>query len=476
LAVPSRFKKIALYGVARAAVDGMLAVRGLVLATALGPHAFGAWALFRLATNYATFAQLGMKDGLEFHVARAAATHGAARARSCWRTALGFVLCVSGSIAVASLALSFVVGDATLALSMRWFAGAVVAEQVWLTGLAYIRATGNLRDYAAYEVGSAVLQLTLAALLAPVWGLSGAYCGFVLATVITLALVMRPVRVIPALSRLRLISMLNVGLPVVVSLLIGFMLATADRLVVAAHGNMELLGLYALAFSLAGIAGSLALVVRVIVYPEVFASVAALGEAEALRRHLAGTVVPFATFLPPVLGGLAVVLGPVMAAVLPQYLDAVPAARLLIFIGVTAGFERLGALGVVAAGRQRLLPLLSLTALALNVTLSLLALRLGLGLEGVAGAAVLSNAAFGLGALAIVARVAHTPRPRLYLGSVALPLTWCLLSTVLLHAVWTDRSLAGTAVLFGIYAASIVPLLPLARRQTRIARAAIPRS
>ena len=56
-------------------------------------------------------------------------------------------------------------------------------------------------------------------------------------------------------------------------------------------------------------------------------------------------------------------------------------------------------LGVVAAGRQGRLPLFTIAAVGINVGLSLLALQAGLGLVGVAVAALVTRALYAAGVL-----------------------------------------------------------------------------
>jgi O-antigen/teichoic acid export membrane protein len=460
MALRSRLRKIFLYGLSRGTTDGLLALRGLLLASLLGPAAFGGWVLFRLATNYCGLARLGVNAGLEFHVSRIPGPKGLHSGLAFWRTTLGFVLAVFGVLALTALGASFLTENAALALGMRWFAGAIITEQVWLVGLAYLRSRGDLRGYAFYEITNAALQLTFAAVLTPIWGLGGAFAAFVLATTVSLALLARSIPMSPAFQRERLSKLLQVGFPVLVSLVLGYSLASADRLIVAAHGDMSLLGMYGFAFSVAGIAGSLAWIIRVVVFPDVYAGVAERGEGPALRAHLDETVRPFATILPPLIGLAALMMGPAVSLVFPTYEVAIPAARLLLFIGVTAGFERLGTLGVVAAGRQRVLPLISGAALALNVTLAFLALRSGLGLQGVAAAALISTAGFGLAALWLVARIAHDTDPFRFVTRATLSLAWCSSSVVALGALRPGLSVPYTLGTLGLYLAAMIPLLP----------------
>ena len=467
MSLPDHWLKIILYFFSKGITDALLALRGIILASFLGPEAFGGWVLFRLATNYCAFAHFGVHNGLEFEVARSKDQPGKLQGVYYWRSALGFVLLVFGIIASITLSASFFVEDRAMVLGMRWFSGAILCEQVWLLGLSYLRAIGNLRVYAIGEVTNASLQFIFASVLAPVWGLSGAFAGFVLAMAVSLIFLVRRLVKTPALSFVHLHKMLKVGFPILVSLLIGFILASADRLVVASHKDIALLGWYGFAFSIAGIAGSLAWVIRVVIFPEVYARVATDGVGPALAVHLKEIVLPFARIIPPVIGLMALLMGPVIEAVLPQYTNAIPAARILIFIGATAGFERLGTLGVVAAERQRYLPYFSGGGLILNVSLSFLALRCGIGLQGVAAAAVFSNAMFGITTLALLASLANGTRPAPYLLKVVFPLLWCTLSVFFVANFLAEPGVYRFLASVGIYLVTIIPLVPGALSEIR---------
>ncbi len=466
----NRLRKIFLYGMSRGVTDALLAVRGLVLASLLGPEAFGGWALFRLATRYGVFAGLGVHRGLEFEVARVSSkqeSRGTSAGVLYLHTAQGFALVVFGAISLVSLAASFAVHDESFALAMRWFAAAIITEQVWFYGLVYLRASGNLRRYAGAEVTNAALHVGFAALLTPFWGLGGAFAGFVLATIVSLALLSWHVRLRPAISGHRLGLLIRVGFPILISLFLATALATADRLVVAGYGGTAMLGLYAFGVSIAGLAGSFAWVIRTVVFPEVYSTTGEGAEEGALRDHIKDTMMPFAWLIPPVLGLFAFAMGPMVSIVVPSYVDAVPAAQIFVFTGVTTGFASLGALGVVAAGRQRILPLFSGVALVLNVMLSIAALSAGVGLQGVAGAALISNAAFGIAILATVVRIARVDRPVRFLIMTGLPLVWCVTSVLVITTLRPDLGGAATAGSLALYLLSVSPVIPIMLMETR---------
>jgi O-antigen/teichoic acid export membrane protein len=453
-------------------VEWMLGARSILLAHLLGPAAFGVWTMFRIGSRYAVFAGLGVPRGLEYQVVQSrgsAAPADAAAPEAYARTALGFLLLVSTLLCTGSLVASVLVADPRTAVALRGFAAAVVAEQLWLYGLVYLRAHGSLKRFALLEASAALLHLLLAVALAWRWGLPGAFAGFALAAFSALLLLARHVPWRPALSAARLKRLLAVGLPLVIVMAANTLLATADRPVVAAVGGAQMLGYYAFAVSAAGLAGTLAWVVRTVVFPDVYSRTHADGAGTAVRAHLEQTILPYAWCYAPLLGLCAFAIGPAVQLVLPQYTVAIEPARIFIFKGALAGLSLLGSLGVVAAARQRALPGFSLLALVVNVTLSYAALRTGAGLAGVAAAALMSQLVYDGLVLALVARAGNVPAPLRLVGYTLAPMLWCVVSVLLVTSLLPDPGLLQSLQAVALYLLLLLPLAPGIRRVLRLA-------
>ncbi len=460
----SLLHRIAAYSASRGVTEGLFGLRGLLLASVLGPTAFGAWAMLRLSMRYAPFAALGVFRGLELEMlgARRRDESGESAAAG---SALAFILAESGALAAIALVASFVVHDPSHALALRGFAAAVVVEQVYTYALVWTRVRTTLRRYAALEMSNAALQLFGTVSLAAVWGLPGAFAGMVLASGLSLLLAVSWVEFRPALEIAPLRKLLGVGIPLTVSMLLATALYTADRWVVAALGGATLLGYYAFAASVAGVTGSFAWVVRTVVFPDVYSHAQSSGAAAALNRHFDRAVLPFARLYPPVLGALACGLGPVVALAAPQYVPAIAPARLFLVGGAAGGLVSLAAVGAVAAGRHRALPLISAGGLVASLTLSFLAIRLGRGLEAVAGAAFAGQAFYAAGILWLTCREANRTDTAACLGRALLPLAWCTASVLVVGRVIPGNDVASAVLGLLVYLALLVPLAPSIRRE-----------
>jgi len=455
-------RRVAGYSAMRGSAEALLGLRGILLATLLGPAAFGSWALLRLATRYAALAGVGVFRGLEVELLQAAddAPH---RSRASG-AALGFMLAVSGALATVALVASALVESSTHRLILQGFAAAVVAEATYAYALVVTRVGATLRRYALLEAGTAALHLLLGVALARAFGLAGAFAALALSSGLGAA-VARWMEMRPRVDAAAVRGMLATGFPVAVTGVVGTLLQTADRWVVAAWGGRELLGYYAFGAALASAGAALALSVRTVVFTEVYGEAKLSGAATALQRHLERSLLPFATLVPPVLGAIGAVIGPAVTLVAPQYTAAIGPARLFLLSGAAMGLVNLAAVGAVAAGRQTLLPAYAVGALAVNFGLATLALAAGLGLEGAAAASLTGYLVFAAAVLRLNARLSGILQPEQLVARALRPIVWCAGAVVVAgHAAAGLREDAAAVL---IYVLLMLPLLPRCRGEWR---------
>jgi O-antigen/teichoic acid export membrane protein len=473
---PGRGRRIALYAATRGTTEGMRSLRGLLLAIVLGPRAFGIWTLFRIFMRYTPLSGLGVQRGLELEIVQERATGDAEaieRSTLAARTTLGWIIATAVAISLVALIASFIVTDETWRIALRAVSLGVVLEELWVYATTYLRALRELRRYALLEIANAALHLVAAVGLAKLFGLRGAIAGFVIGALASLWTVRNCAPFRPALVTPQLRRLLEIGIPLALSSALTIALGTADRLVVAAYGGATALGVYAFGVSIAGLAASLAWIIRTVIFPDVYGSARVAGAAPAMREHLDRTVLPFAYLFPPILGVLALAMEPATALALPRYLPAASAARIFIFAAAAGGITTLGAIGVVATGKQRALPILSGIALCINLACSMLALEYGYGLAMVAGGAVLAQATIATGVLAILGRQATERRPTVLVLKGLLPLAWCIASVVLVSRFYDPRTITGGAESIATFLLLLLPISPLMVSGLRSARAAI---
>ena len=272
----------------------------------------------------------------------------------------------------------------------------------------------------------------------------------------------------PRCAATRVWRLLRIGFPVSLTGVLTASLATADRLLVGALEGLAALGIYAFAVALSGFGVSCALVMRNVILQDVYGRDRAAEQRASGAMLVSGSIAAFATLGPPIAAVAALSLGPVIVLVLPQYEDAVPIAQIFIFTGVVQGLVNVTILGVVAAGRQGRLPLFTIGAVGMNVALSLLALRTGMGLTGVALAALITRAVYAAGVLSL-----RTGLPlQLVQGRRALkiaikplvPALWCVVVVLVIGHVLQLREALQLLAALPALGVALLPLLPLIRR------------
>ena len=466
-----RLSHIAGYGVLRSFVEGLYGIRGVVLAGVLGAELFGLWSLVRIAQQYLTFASLGIPRGLEVEISAASGRAGAApgEAAAFGRSAVAYPLFVFGALSLLAVAGALLAPDARMQLVLGGLALGLLAERLWFYVATFMRASGLLWRFAWYELAHATLHLLLAVALGAAFGLWGAFAGFLLAHLAGVALASRHAPLRPAWSRDHLEPLVRIGIPVSVSSLLYTALVSVDRLMVGAFAGVEALGHYAFAVAVSGIGIVIGHVIRTVLFPEVF-HLARRAGADASSDYLDHALLPIAWVLPPVFCLAALALGPAIELILPSYAAAVPAARLFIFIGVVQGLAMVANLGVVASGRQRVLPWLTGGAFIANLLLSVGVLALGLGLETLAATALFCRTAYAI-ALVLAARgVTGWRRAQEIALRLGAPIALCATLALLLGHVFPDPDLRETALVLGLYILGIAPLMPGVLRGMRQAR------
>ena len=465
-----RLSHLAGYGLLRSFVEGLYGLRGVMLAGVLGAELFGLWSLVRIAQQYLTVAALGIPRGLEVEISASGRKDAAEREVLAFgRSAVAYLIAVFGALSLVAAAGALLAPGARMQLVLGGLAVGLLAERLWFYVATFMRARGLLWRFAWYELAHATLHLLLAVGLGSAFGLWGAFAGLLFAHLVGVALASRHVPLRPAWSGDHLGPLVRIGIPVSVSILLHTALVSVDRLMVGVFAGAEALGYYAFAVAVSGLGIVVGHVIRTVLFPEVF-DLARRAGADASSDYLDQALLPFAWVFPPVFCLAALALGPAIELILPSYAAAAPAARIFIFIGVVQGFAMVASLGVVASGRQHLMPRLTGWAFIANLLLSVGVLRLGFGLETLAATALFCRTAYAI-ALVLAARGGTGWRQgRRIALRLGMPVALCAALALLLGHAFPDPDPGEAALALGMYVLGIAPLTPGVLRAMRQAR------
>ncbi len=376
-----------LFGVAAIADQGGRLVLSLAAAAVLGPAVFGTWVIAALLIQYGNLTSLGLGQGAGREIPRLLGAGDPAVDRV-------EDVAVAGTIAtalVAGLATvafgSAILGPHGSAVTVGLLAVAVVLQQVFLLEQVLFRSRLRFRAAAVQLAAQGVAAPGVGiALLVGGAGIDGLLVAriavFAVAALLaprTLARIPRPAWD-PAIAR----RLVGIGAPMLLAGFLLLALVTIDRWVVLTLLGREATGLY----GLVGLAVSSLVLLPALIsqqfYPRLAyargedASGARLGriadEQSALAGALAGA------------GALAVAVAALVGipALLPAYEPTirpilVALAGVVVYAWASASANVLNLLD-----RQRSLIAIQLGAIAIDVTFAVVAIRAGLGIDGVA--------------------------------------------------------------------------------------------
>lgn len=319
-------------------------------------------------------------------------------------------LALGGSL-VAGVVAAVLAGAAALAAGGGWtaialpLAAAVLAQQVYLAFQVSLRARLDFFVAGAQQSGLAVAVLLGGTALVLAAGLVGLTWAQALAFAFGVAIVL-PVR---RMARARLdpsglAGLVRIGAPIMLSGLAYVGATTIDRWVVAAAGDADDLGAYALASTLAAGLLFLSLLVAQQAYPRMAMAYGAGASPGAMRRIalLQGGIAAAVVAIPALVLTLGAPL--VVPWLLPAYEAAIGPLQVLslayLVLAAGSGFSNL----LVTVGRAWSLLLIQLTTMVLGAVLGWIGLGGGLGLVGVAGGMLVAYLLFVAATVAVGSR------------------------------------------------------------------------
>ncbi len=386
------------------AYQGARLVVQVIAAAILAPADFGIWGLVVVILMYTTHANLGILSAANRDIPILLGAERASDAERVEGLALG------GSI-MAGVVAAILAGIAALAAGGGWTAialplvAAILAQQVYLAFQVSLRARLDFFVAGAQQSSLAVAVLvggTALVLAAGLVGLTWAQAlAFALGVVIVLP-VRRMARARVEVSGLG--ELVRVGAPIMLSGLAYVGATTIDRWVVAATGDADDLGAYALASTLGAGLLFLSLLVAQQAYPRMAMAYGAGASPAALRRLavLQGGIAALVVAIPAV---VLIVGAPIVIPwLLPAYEAATAPLQVLslayLVLAAGSGFSNL----LVTVGRAWSLLVIQLATMVLGAVLGVVAMGAGIGLVGVAGAMLVAYVLFVAASVAVGSR------------------------------------------------------------------------
>ena len=365
----------------------------VVNARLLGPERYGIWASATIVLGFMPFLAFGVDHGASQEIPLwrgSCRDEEAARVRCVYLTFALLVASLSSSAVVVFTLL--VKLDAMMAWSLRVVAAIGFVASVGRWAVIVLKAD-HCFAWAGFAEGLEPLSRLLSCPVVYWLGLPGVWVGSLLGAIATALAAWRgdprPIRLEwnwPVIARLS-----RFGLPIMAVSIVQILSTSGDKMLILGALGTSWVGIYALGRSFSLVLFASGGVIGPVVYPRIAEAYGRTGDIKSLRELTLMPVVALGAGIPLLLGYIWFGLDIVVSRVLPRFQAGIPSARVL-FVAV-AVYVVSGTCSylLLAVERQVLLLMLFGSSVAVGLSLEYAALRLGMGLEGVAIGVVLSN-------------------------------------------------------------------------------------
>ncbi|GAB0148183.1 MAG: oligosaccharide flippase family protein [Marichromatium sp.] len=362
----------------------------------LTPELFGVWTLLKLVPQYASYAHLGARTTLRvyypWHLARGEGERAESLVSGAILTTLLLDFLVAGALIL--IALRGGQGEA-LRLGLTAMAGVVLLQAWHHTAFAALKARHrfDLIGRANYLESALLLATTLA--LLPTLGFPGLLLSLLITEAAVGVLLWQQAGIVPRWPArpLRLGGeMIRRGWPIMSLELAMMLVVTADRVMAWVLLGAGALGHYGVAVMIVGFLRNIPGTAREILEPRLMGELADADRNQLLREHLLRPALNAVFLMPLLIGPVALATPLAIDWLLPRYQAAIVPTQILAcgihFLALALVLRSL----VVAFEQQRRAALLVPVVLVGEGMSAWLAVRLGWGLPGIAGASVLGFA------------------------------------------------------------------------------------
>jgi PST family polysaccharide transporter len=331
-------------------------ILAFALRHALGPVEMGYFALTQIATLYAPYVGLGALQAAEREVSSSLGLDHPTEALDLEAAGLAMALLLAIAVAtvLALFAVTLMDENPDLAATAATIGAIFVGQQLAIAATVRLRTRYRFAVLGWVSAAGSVAVTSIALIGAELAGLQGALLGVVLGTGVQAALLstiagfprwVRPTR--RSVERLAYLSpgFLGVGLATIA-------FATVDQLAVGSLLGASALGLYSAAYLGNGFALRVPTLMNATIYPRLQRQLAAsANRATTYAISIRATGVTVMVVAMVVLG-FSVVLPAAVWAFLPDFVESVPAMRLLLVGVLGMAFAMPGIQFLIAADRQ----------------------------------------------------------------------------------------------------------------------------
>ena len=386
-------KEFVIFASSSVVMQGSRFIANLWAAKQLSPPTMGIWNALSLILTYTPFITLGVLSGLgrdiPFYRGEGNNKNIVLAQSSALSIAISIAVCVALCVTLFTLAF---ISDSLLRTSLLFLAMGIVAQMFFQYLQIYLRSDLLFGLISKQQVlfGGMVFLIVIPLLL--LWGLPGFILGQILTLLIVSAFVLTTGKITLRFGFDLDISkrLIKIGAPIMIAGLLFGLLTTIDRWLILYFLGSEQLGYYTLSIILLSLLMLLPVTISQQMFPRMAQTFGQTKNILALRPFLIKQIVMTTFMLLPLLFGLYWLLPWIVESFIPEYTPGIDAAKIIIiglsFLSISSGFVNF----LNSVNKQMYFLIIQASALAVNVILDILFIKMGKGIEGVATGATIT--------------------------------------------------------------------------------------
>lgn len=359
----------------------------------LNPEMYGLWNLLNILVTFSSHTHLGSRSALRYRIPQLEAQNDTGRLQE-----------IKGAVFYGSLYLNL--GFAALVVIYACKPGLAIelrlgllitAAVVILTGLyeyqiSLLKGSQNFRLVSAINYVRATATFVFSLVLIYFFGIYGALGGVLLALLTGLVFLARQPSGAPAAPCHWPIfwDAVRQGLPIILFNLVAVLLRTVDKLVISLLLGNQQLGYYGIATMVLGSLLNIPGVSREVIEPRLLQGLDQTSAASNFSEYFLKPSLATAYLMPLLLGPVVFLLPVVIPALLPQYTAGIQPAQIMVLGAYFLALSYPGRGLIVAYNWLWPAAWRMATAVAVNLVLSVMLVKAGYGINGVAAASGIS--------------------------------------------------------------------------------------
>ncbi|MBN1493513.1 MAG: oligosaccharide flippase family protein [Candidatus Omnitrophica bacterium] len=466
-------KETAAFSGANYFAQGLLMIRGFIIASVLGPALYGIWTIYRTFLSSAHFLSLGTTSAMVRQVPLEEGRGNHAAREKMQQATFAWNVLSCGVVSVILLVLSFLCRDTDRRIEFILAACAFFLNAFKIFMPFKFNSERKIMEMSRFNILYAIMNTVFGLILLFSYKIN----GLLVALIITNVILMVWMRVRGEFSLAlnfdftMIKGLMNIGFPIMVLYVAFFLMAHIDQFVIYFMLGKSMTGYYGLAAFISQIVHFIPYAIATVLMPRMMHKLGRTGETTAIEEYFTKPIMLLSGFLPIVFGLIFINIDSIIFYCLPKYIPSLTVLRILLVGLFFTSLLKVPMDILIAFNKQAKLLYVMIVLLAIGTIVDIVMVSCGYGIVGVAAAtsvifyaaSLLTNAyvlrsfgkswkLFGLALLRIHVPVAY----------VAIGLLYIMRFTMDGRIIITD---VVRTIFFIIY---IVPLIYYVNRKIRI--------